>query len=161
MRFSASIGLADFFHEAQALFQKRLHAKIEESVVNIDPIATGRDNAEVGQSLQLIGERLRFHPDRRRQIGNANFVRSNQGMQKPQTGVVGEHFEDRSQTARLDRRQERSVLQGLGRAASGFVFPQPFTYLRRWSLFHLPFAPRTRAIERLPPSRPHLLHYSV
>lgn len=66
-------------------------------------ITTRSNDPQIGKSLKLIGNRLRFHPDRLREFGDAEFVRSNQGVQETQPGVIGQYFENYGQTTGLDR----------------------------------------------------------
>ncbi len=62
------------------------------------PSRRGGQDPQVREPLELVGDCLRLHPDRRRQVGDAQFVRPDESMQEPQPGVIGQDLEDRRQT---------------------------------------------------------------
>src|SRR5262245_42518495 len=77
----APAAVADLFHEAQPLVQQGAHAQVHEPVVDAVAVPPGGEDAQVGQPLQLVGDGLGLHAERGGEVGDAQFVGPDQGVQ--------------------------------------------------------------------------------
>jgi hypothetical protein len=97
------------FGEAQTLIEQANHAWVHDPVNNAGPSPARAKNAAIHQALKLVGDGLRFHGNRHREITDGQLARPYQGMDEAQAGIVGEHLEDVHQLRRLFRRYQRTL----------------------------------------------------
>jgi hypothetical protein len=63
--------------------------------MDVVSLATRSEDPKIRESLQLVRDRLGFHPQGLGQIADTQFIGSDQGVKDSQASVVGKDFENR------------------------------------------------------------------
>ena len=114
---------------------------VKHHFLSLDPYMRGRmydrpsyvPPFQIGQALQLVGNRLRLHGHGRRQLPNRQLVSTHQSMQQSQSRLIRQHAKYRCQPTSLHRRQQRSLRQRQRTTTgnNGSRWPPSFTDSRR------------------------------
>jgi len=97
--------LLAFLVEAQSVVEQLGHAFVQDPVVNVATVPTGIENAHIGETAKLVGNRRWLHANRIGEVAHAGIIHAAEGMKKPKSGCAGQHLKNSLQACGISLRE--------------------------------------------------------
>ena len=97
--------LLAFLVEAQSVVEQFGHAFVHDSVVNVAAVSTSIEDAHIGKTTKLVGNRRWFHADGIGEVAHAGIVHAAEGVKNPKSGCAGQHLKYSLQACSISLRE--------------------------------------------------------
>ncbi len=94
-----------FLVQTEAVVEELRHALIHDPVMNVAAVPTGIENAHIGETTKLVGNRRWFHADGIGEVAHAGIVHAAEGVKKPKSGRAGQHLKNPLQACGIPLRE--------------------------------------------------------